>query len=384
MLLLWSMALAAPCTMSDGVWLLTMEPGDDAQTIFGHTAVLDYDPEQAGYSPVYDYGRFAVESLPKMAWDVLNMQKPYYMGSRSLDDTVARYDRLGRGITAQKLALTPSQRDAVAQRLAADLGAGGTFDYNWYRPNCTTRVQDLLDDVLDGALRDAWSTPGTSPADEVLRHSGPNLPLWLGLRWGSGRFAHTAVSRYDAAFLPDGLAAELADLRLDGRPLVTEQCTLGGVEPRPVPPRGPRRWLPLGLVGLVVGGGTAGLGTARPAWARALVAGQALVLGLWGCAALLVGTLGTFAPFWGHHNLTLASPLTLLLLPAAALHRRRPGSRAPAGIAIALLALALLGTAWSLVAGDADRNLGLGLALLPVLGAAVWVLRPHPPVDAVP
>lgn len=384
MWLLGSIALAGTCSLTDGIWLLTVEPGGDPQTIFGHTAVLDYATDQGGYSPVYDYGRFTVDPLPVMAWEVLTMQKPYSMGSASLDDTIARYDRLGRGIIAQRLDLPPARRVSLQRALAADLSIGGDFPYNWYRPNCTTRVQDRLDEALDGALRDAWADPGTSPADEVLRHSAPHVPLWLGLRWGSGRVAHQPVSRYDAAFLPDGFMHALDGTTWNGRPLVAERCVLGAVEPTPVPERGPRRWLPLGIVGLATAGGLTGLAGAKRGLALAVVALLGTLLGLWGSAALLVGSLGTFAPFWGHHNLTLASPLSFALVGAAWAARRDPSSETPARIAAALLGLAVLGTAWSLVAGDADQNLGLALALVPALVGAQQALRPRVSPPALP
>ncbi len=377
--LLLAQALAGDCALTDGVYLLTMEPGDGVQTIFGHTAVLFYDRQQGGYSPVYDYGRFTVDPLPQMAWEVLTMTKPYFMGSRNLDETVARYDRLGRGIVAQRLALTEAEAQALSQRLAEDLNGDLHFDYNWYRPNCTTMVQDRLDEVLGGVLSRAGAEPGSSPADEVLRHSGPHLPLWLGLRWGSGRFAHTAVSTYDAAFLPDGLRASVASARRGGQPLATDTCVVGEVVPTPVPPEGPSRLPALAGLGLVAGGVTAGAAQGSRSAGLGLVALTGLGLGLWGTAALLVGSLGTFAPFWGHHNLAFASPLSLLLVGAAVGAFRRPDAAWPQRIALGLLGLGLLGVAWSATGAFADQNLGLAAAtLLPIMGAT-WVLRPSHP-----
>jgi len=231
--------------------------------------------------------------------------------------------------------------------------------------------------VLGGALSRAGAEPGSSPAGEVLRHSGPHLPLWMGLRWGSGRFAHTPVSTYDAAFLPDGLRASVASAERQGRPLVTDTCIVGEVVPTPVPPEGPSRLPALAGLGLVAGGATAGAAQGSRGAGLGLVALTGLGLGLWGTAALLVGSLGTFAPFWGHHNLAFASPLSLLLVGAAAGAHRNPKAAWPQRIALGLLALGLVGVAWSATGAFADGNLGLAMLTMPPLIGTSLVLRPR-------
>jgi hypothetical protein len=377
--LLLSSALAGDCDLSNGAWLLTMEPGDDPQTIFGHTALLLYDDQQGGFSPVYDYGRFELDPPLTMAWEVLTMTKPYFMGSRRLDETITRYDRLGRGITAQRLALSPEEVRQLGQRLADDLHGDSTFDYNWYRPNCTTMVLDQLDAVTDGTLRRQLAAPGASPADEVLRHSAPLWPLWLGLRWGSGRVAHQPVPRYDAAFLPDRLRTELDAVRRDGRPLVTETCVLTEVAPQPVPAEGPSRAVPLISVGGLTAATLAGSKALHPGLARLLVALLGTVTGLWGSAALLVGSLGTFAPFWGHHGLLIASPLSFGLVAGAVASWRRPAARWPMKLAALLAAGAGLALLWSLVGGMADRDEALALAAALAYAGAARALAPSAP-----
>ena len=364
------------CELSEGAWLLTMSPGTDVQTIFGHTAVLLYDPGQGEFSPVYDYGRFDVEALPKMAWEVLTMTKPYYVASRQLAEVRATYDRKGRGVTAQRLDLSPAQLGTFSGALTTDLNADLVFPYNWYRPNCTTMVLDRIDDAVGGRVKAELSgLSGISPAGEVLRHSGDHLPLWLGLRWGSGAFAHRPVDHYSASFLPDRLASSLEQVRHPGgRPLVGPRCQLASVAPATVPAEGPQRHPLMIFLGALWASVLVGTARAHRGAGRALVALHGLAVGLWGSAALLVGSLGTFAPFWGHHNLTVASPLTLGLIGAAWWSPRTEG-RGPQAIAAALAALALVGLGTALLG---NHNLGLVLGLGLPLGAMVWALRPAP------
>ena len=134
LLLAISLAAAGDCSLETGAYLLTMEPGDGVQTIFGHTALLLYDAEQGDYSPVYDYGRFELDPPLTMAWEVLTMTKEYSMGSRAMGDTVRFYDFLERGIIAQRLTLNPEEQAQLGRVLADDLNGELSFGYNWYRP----------------------------------------------------------------------------------------------------------------------------------------------------------------------------------------------------------------------------------------------------------
>jgi len=372
------LALAGDCSLRDGAYLLTVEPGDGVQTLFGHTALLVYDEQQAGYSPVYDWGRFDYEPFPSLAWAVLTMTKEYYLASKTVDEMVARYDREGRGVVAQRLDLSAEEADVLSKAVAEDLNGGGQFLYNWYEPNCTTMVRDHIDGAVGGDLRAQLQDPGASPAGEVLRHAGPHLPLWLGLQWGSGRVARAPVSRFDATFLPEQLHDELAGASRGGRPLVEDTCTLGAVPYPGVPNVGPSRVGWLGLVGLLWALLLAGSRRVGAAAAGAGAVGTGLVLGAWGSAALLVGSLGTFAPFWGHHNLFLASPLHLLLLVAGGWHLRRPEATGPMGMVAVCIASGLLGLGWSALGAFADGNLGLALATLLPLSGLAWAVSPRP------
>ena len=376
--LLMASALAGDCELTEGAWLLTMDPGDDVQTIFGHTAVLVYDRDQGDYSPVYDYGRFDIEALPVMAWEVLTMTKEYYVASRNLSEVIRTYDRKGRGVTAQRLLLDDAQVDTFTTALAHDLNRDMVFDYNWYRPNCTTLVLDHIDAAVGGSVKAQLSgRTGISPAGEVLRHTTDHWPLWLALHWGSGAFARSPVDHYSASFLPDRLASSLEQVRHPaGRPLVGPRCTLASLPPVGAPAEGPSRDLPLIVLGLLWAAVLVGADRASRTAGLALGAVHGLVVGLWGSAALLVGVLGTFAPFWGHHNLTLASPLTLALLGAAGWRHRAPQVRGPERIAGGLAALALVG---GFGAALGHRNLGLALALALPLAALTYTLRPREP-----
>ena len=360
--------------------LITVSPGESVDKIFGHTAILVWEPGAGERSTIYDFG-WADVSDPMFVVDVLNATQDYSLATWTFSDFTGRIPRQERGAVAQRLDLPPSKAREVTNSLKAIAAGDSTFRYNWYRPNCTTKVADMLDIVLDGALKPQHAGSSLqSPARQVLRHSAAHPPLWFGLHWGSGRVADQDISWWDAMFLPSTLMERLrvsTILSPDGtqRPLVDSECRMyTPILPEPLA-TAPWRDPHLGVLGLFVGGLLGAIGARSRSAGTLAVGGFGVGLGLFGCAALLVGLLGTFAPFWGHHNLFFASPLSGLLAGAAWLSRRDPSHALPTRLAGGLVGLALLGVAASASHAFADRNLGIAALVLPSLFAAVWVLR---------
>ncbi|MBX2802525.1 MAG: DUF4105 domain-containing protein [Myxococcales bacterium] len=372
------------CSLSvqeSATYLLTAQPKQDAVSLFGHTALLFWDPDDKPRAVVYDFGRFDPASMVSIAWRFLNGSQRYYLaedaGALILDDLT----HTERGVIAQRLALTQRERTDLRDRLRHQVAHRPDFAYHWYDANCTTKVRDLLDDVFQGSLAPQHTDPsGTSPAREVLRHARGH-PLWLGLHWGSGRHAHAEVGHWESMFLPQTLMRRIGvSQRPDGTgPLVEDTCQLVDDGQPPIAEDAPDRSAWLWAGGLAAAGVLLGLAQlARPRALRA-VGITGLVVGLYGTAALLVGLLGTFAPFWGHHNLWFAHPGWLLLVPAARLHAH--AGLWPQRAALGLLAIIALGLLAALASGGQDHSLGTVGALLPAALASAWILRPSSAVE---
>ncbi len=367
--------------LEPGAYVLTMSPGESVQNVFGHTALLVADADQGEWSTVYDFGRYELGPPLEQAWAVLNMEQPYYVSARPLSQIVERYANRERSVVVQQLALTNDQITSLTSGVVRKLNDDPYFAYNWYRPNCTTEIQDRLDAVLGGALSaQHGEVSDTSPAREVLRHSSNLVPLWFGLHWGSGRIADRRISHWEGMFLPDGLRRGLARSQTpDGEPLVVHECVLVDAGSPSVPTQPPSRFGWLLAVGLVWGGVVAGLSWLRRGVGLAVVSAQGLAVGLFGSAAVLVGSLGTFAPFWGHHNLAFANPGHLLLAAMGVVAWRRPASQVPAAVTGLLCGAAGGGVVAAIAHVGTDRNLGIIALLLPPLLAALWALRPVRP-----
>ncbi len=144
---------------------MTIGPGAEIYERFGHNAIWIRDTA-AHRDLVYNYGEFDF-SQPDFYRNFALGVPQYWLAVDDLDGTLAQYQARQRSVTVQELRLTPAQRAEIANRLAVNVEpTHRVYTYNYYSANCSTRVRDLLDDVLGGALRRA--TQGR-PADGTLR-----------------------------------------------------------------------------------------------------------------------------------------------------------------------------------------------------------------------
>jgi hypothetical protein len=142
---------------STTVDLLTIGPGDHLFNRFGHTAllVMRTRPGTKQYeSVVYNYGD-ANFNDPRFAYDFLRGRVSFFLSNLgSLNQTVTLYANMDRTIEHQRLNLSPAQ----VQRLVAILEERSQVDrreypYHHLRASCATKVRDVLDEVLGGAIR---------------------------------------------------------------------------------------------------------------------------------------------------------------------------------------------------------------------------------------
>ena len=116
--------------------VLTMGPGDDFVSRFGHSALL---VERVGLPAlVYNFGTYTPQAIAPH--HVLGGTLLYFLSVAHLTRTLAVYSALNRSISQQVLALD----QMTAARLALALSVNSepahtTYHYDFARDNCTTR-----------------------------------------------------------------------------------------------------------------------------------------------------------------------------------------------------------------------------------------------------
>lgn len=149
-------AAQRPAGVPRSVALITVAPGTDFLSWFGHTALLVVDA--SGHERLYGYGVLHLDADSPSA--LMHGTLDAFPDSRDAAPLLRRWSDRGRTVVRQELALTAAQRVDVLDRLERDLiPAPRPYRYDLATANCTTKIRDLLDAVTGGALRRAAVGP---------------------------------------------------------------------------------------------------------------------------------------------------------------------------------------------------------------------------------
>ncbi len=390
-LLLLLVGVVAPLSAQDStasdpapvIRLMTIGPGADIYERFGHNALWVHDPV-TGADLLYNYGTFDGYA-PDFVWNFVQGRPWYWLGVWGLAETLDIYRQHQRSITVQELALTPSQRVLLAARLAENATeAQRAYQYDYYLDNCSTRIRDLLDEILGGALRTA--TVGV-PADGTLRfhtqRSITNTPtLYFGIQAVMGSTTDRPLDQWDEMFLPEKVQERIRELHLPGAdgamvPLVADERVILPIDTHQVRAAPPAWTWPALLFGAVLAGlialgrraGAAGvLGRAVGRfWLIAVGVGGGILLYVW------FGTNHVAAQ--ANWNVLLLTPLAFVVLAQIRVVPRQ--ATAPIVWLRRLFVLSLVvGGLLSLTGGWVQWNHQVAaLVILPSL-AAWWLGQP--------
>ena len=340
------------------VSILTMQYGDAVFEKFGHNTIRVRDA-YAGTDYVYHWGVFDFDQKDFFLNYALG-RMDYSMAREDFADQIRWYGEYqDRTIWEQELNLTPAQRLKLRDSLLLNLlPENATYRYNYYTDNCSTRVRDAVDNVIDDAIEKQLTPKATGVTFRWhTRRCTRTTPFWYAvLHSVLGPATDRPINAWEECFLPPKLRENLAAVTITDAsgatvPLVkSERVLYAGT--RPPDPATPPNWAAqFFLVGLAIAGVLVALahGARRARAGRiAFAIAATLIAALIGLAAatslwLWLGSAHWAA--WRNENLLGFSPLALplaALLPA--LFARRPRLRAAARhLAIAIAALTILG-----------------------------------------
>jgi hypothetical protein len=380
--------------------LVTVGPGDALLSRAGHVALMVTETLADGRELTrgYNYGvtDFSDPWIPLRF--VFGELRFFSAPTGDLYATAEHYGLLqDRDVWRQRLALTPAQARAVAERLELDVRPEHReYAYHYLEETCSTKVRDLLDVVTDGALRrqldgqlDAWTV---RDFQQLTFDGAPLTALVADVMFG--RMHDLPQSRHYTLLWPERMRTALPEV------MVPDPAGGGGLVPLAGPPEqlaargGPPAvehrnrvtWIvaPLGLLWVLVGAAW----VARRARARAPAGPTGRVAGLWlwswalptglAGAAIVVLQLVSTLPQLRGNELVASLLATDLWLVGVGLRWWRRGLERPRGLyAYAVARLVVVSMA---VAGRAVGLLIQEPWIVPVasLGCAIallWVAR---------
>ena len=333
---------AEPPADSLAVSLLTMLPGREVYSLFGHSAIRIRD-DARGLDRAYNFGTFDF-GQPFFLVRFARGQLDYILDTAPFAAELAHYRALGRPIVEQRLALSPAAAHALYDALERNARPENrAYRYDFFFDNCSTRLLDVIDAATtaagDGPV--VLAPAATHPTFRaMLRPYTRGTPtLAMGMDLGIGLPSDRRATDREQTFLPVGLAGALDRARVGGQPLMASRDTLFWVPGAGEVPARPEPVVPLALAVLGLGWAAAALRPAR--FARAARVADAVLFGVAGVAGVLVAFLwfGTDHTVTGPNlNLLWAFPAHIGLAVAVGRARVSAGWRRYAAVS-AVLAL---------------------------------------------
>ena len=370
------------------VTVLTFGQGEYVWERFGHNAI-QVDDRATGMSEVWHWGLFDFEQ-PNFLGRFLTGDTKYWMQGFDPASMVEAYAGYDRTITAQRLAMTPAQKQALLDFLRwNEQDEHKFYRYDYFRDNCSTRLRDALDRALGGALQRALLRERTDRThrSESLRLVNEMPLTQAGMHVALGHPADVPMTAWEEAFVPMRLRDRLRAMRVpdaSGRPvpLVAEERVLY-TSHREAESARARNLVPgFLLAGLAVAALLAGMGALAVRGGRGARATFGALGALWGFVPGIVGVVLLLAwtvtrhDFWDRNeNLFQLGPQSLPLLVLVPLALARPSWRGRAARwAAVVLAIALIGVLLKVLPMFRQPNLAIAALAVPAHASLAWAL----------
>ncbi|HCR04871.1 MAG TPA: hypothetical protein DIU18_06760 [Gemmatimonadetes bacterium] len=373
--------------VSPQIFLVTIGPGEQVWERFGHNAIWVRDPN-AGTDVAYNWGMFSFDQEGFLL-RLLRGTMLYWMAPSPIEQMTESYVAANRSIGVQELALTADQKVELQRTLALNARPENAYyRYDYYRDNCSTRVRDALDRVLDGRVRAALEgvPTGATYRFHTLRLLEGMPLMYAGIQVVLSRKADLEIDRWEEGFIPVKLMEALRDVWVpDGSggetPLVITEHELYRSTGPPEPTTVPGQVLGYLVLGVSIAVALLLLSARPNGWARVSLV---LVAGGW---SLIAGTVGvvllgawlfTDHVFWyPNANVLLFNPFLLVLgvLVLPLLVRAEP-LRWAVTMGVIVAGMSLLGVAVKVFSGvDQQNGEILALTLPPNLALLGALLR---------
>lgn len=365
---------AARAAMSDTVLgnalrirLLTIGQGDLVFERYGHNLLWITDT-RTNESVVWGWGNFDFTEAGFYTRFLFGTGM-YMITGENAAAVLNFYLQEKRVVESQELALTAGQRAALYAFVHTNaLQENRLYRYDYFLDNCSTRLRDALDIVLDGAISSALVPRSSNITfrSETLRLNQHSNILFMGLDLALGAPADAPLSPWFYSFVPMRLRDELQTVRVPGPdgslvPLASVPQKLINVEraadPAVIDSREVRAIIVVGALFIAL----LALGLSGPA-ERGSAGAFAALASLGTMLHLVIGLLATlivfmwaftFHAFWAwNQHLLLFTPLSLVIAALIPFTRRRPGIRSLvqqyhffiAGVALLVSLYALIST----------------------------------------
>lgn len=211
-----------PITKNTRVSVLTVGTADESHSLYGHTAIRIKD-NTTGFDFIYNYGMFDFQT-ENFVLKFVKGDMQYFAAAYPYSDFEYSYRIENRSIFEQVLNLSLEEKEKLFEKLGASLNPDTKFyTYKFIDRNCTTKVVDVLNEVLQNQPIVKKNIDTNSYRDVLYPYAIDHFYQKLGINIIFGSKVDQQATQI---FLPFDLYENLKNTTYRGKPLVTESNTL--------------------------------------------------------------------------------------------------------------------------------------------------------------
>jgi hypothetical protein len=215
--------------------VITVSPGSELYSSFGHTVLRIQDPLR-GIDRPYSYGSFDFRTEGFYV-KFLRGTLPYWLTVGDLNQELYYWQRENRGVREQVLHLNPAQVGRLFAALEQNYQPENrTYQYKFFYDNCTSRVRDMIGKATGDSLLWARSALPNQQSYRQWMNQYLGRKPWeqFGMNLAIGKPADAVASGYEAMYLPNNLHDQIAKAGLrtpDGQliPLLAQERPLSQI-----------------------------------------------------------------------------------------------------------------------------------------------------------
>jgi len=201
------------------VSVFTCGKGAELYSTFGHTAIRIKDAIN-NLDVVYNYGAFDF-STENFYLKFVKGDLQYFMVATSYEEFIYEYQYDNREVIEQTLDFTLDKKQQLFERLNASLmSEDKSYTYKFIDKNCTTMVADKIDETIGKPIIQKVDDKSISYRNVLYPYFEDHFWYKLGINIIFGQRVDTKAEQL---FLPVELLNSLDQLKIDGKPIVSEK-----------------------------------------------------------------------------------------------------------------------------------------------------------------
>jgi hypothetical protein len=210
------------------VSILTVAPGDELYSLFGHTAIRFID-STSHQDVVFNWGGFTFDQ-PGFYIKFMRGKLLYYSFGDYFPDFMSEYVEEKRNVYEQVLNLDSAAKKRIIDAVIFNsTGDNKFYKYDFLLDNCTTRVKNIVFENNKTAHIDSSIVPEGTTARQMIHYyleRGNQLWTELGIDILLGSRVDRKVSNDEAMFLPEFFMKGLNHATDSSKPFVKEFKTI--------------------------------------------------------------------------------------------------------------------------------------------------------------